>query len=397
MGNGPSKPSEEQMEELLGLTPQLCRGAAAAVAQADVLLVMTGAGWSADSGLAVYADVASFPAYAARGLVYRDLCLPQVLHTDPGTFYGWWGACFNSYRLDHQPHEGYAIVQTWRDTFFSGSAAAEEVRAHAEAAHAALGHRAPDAARPGAFFSFTSNVDAHWARFCNGEELRECHGNADWWQCADVACAARWPSASQPGPGIQGDTTARGERAWASTAEGDGPGRQGGNTAGEKRAWDSTAAEDGELASDNTAGGVLDGLREQATELDEGLGEPFAAGAMPEGVRPEGAVPEREIQKGAVPEGAVPKGPVPKGATPDGVMPEGEMPEGIIRGPPRWRVIPEGIIPEGVNPEGVIPGPARWRAPDGFRFNVNQQTMLAPPGPPQSTGVSLVAVLLVFI
>ena len=60
--------------------------------------VMMGAGWSADSGLAVYQEVASFPVYAARGLQYRDLCQPRVLHDDPATVYGFWGTCFNDYR-----------------------------------------------------------------------------------------------------------------------------------------------------------------------------------------------------------------------------------------------------------------------------------------------------------
>ena len=44
---------------------QMIEAAAAAIATADVLLVTTGAGWSADSGLAVYKDVADVPAVDA--------------------------------------------------------------------------------------------------------------------------------------------------------------------------------------------------------------------------------------------------------------------------------------------------------------------------------------------
>ena len=48
--------------------------AAAAIAQADVLLLCTGAGWSADSGLKVYRDIADIGAYHDKGLTYRDIC-----------------------------------------------------------------------------------------------------------------------------------------------------------------------------------------------------------------------------------------------------------------------------------------------------------------------------------
>lgn len=39
-----------------------CEKAAKALAEADVLLLVTGIGWSADSGLAVYNDIAKIPA-----------------------------------------------------------------------------------------------------------------------------------------------------------------------------------------------------------------------------------------------------------------------------------------------------------------------------------------------
>ena len=39
MGNVPSKPTGETLQELQTRKPQLCRGAAAAVARADVILV----------------------------------------------------------------------------------------------------------------------------------------------------------------------------------------------------------------------------------------------------------------------------------------------------------------------------------------------------------------------
>ena len=41
------------------------------------------------------------------------------------------------------------------------------------------------------FFSFTSNVDAHWHQAIPQTEIRECHGNSEHWQCSDRLCAER--------------------------------------------------------------------------------------------------------------------------------------------------------------------------------------------------------------
>jgi hypothetical protein len=39
--------------------------------------------------------------------------------------------------------------------------------------------------RAGAFFSLTSNVDAHWLQSFAPETVYECHGNTEKWHCAD--------------------------------------------------------------------------------------------------------------------------------------------------------------------------------------------------------------------
>merc|ERR1740139_978427 len=39
-------------------------------------------------------------------------------------------------------------------------------------------------AKPGAFFAFTSNVDAHHFDWFEACEIRECHGNTELYQCA---------------------------------------------------------------------------------------------------------------------------------------------------------------------------------------------------------------------
>ena len=92
--------------------------AAAALLDADVLLIAAGAGMSADSGLAVYKDIASVPAWRKAGLTYADLCDPCWLEDDPEIFYGFWGSCLNTY-METAPHDGYGIMRRWIADHFS--------------------------------------------------------------------------------------------------------------------------------------------------------------------------------------------------------------------------------------------------------------------------------------
>lgn len=184
-----------------------CERAAKAVAGADVLLLCTGAGFSADSGLAVYDDVAKVSAYASRQLEYSDLCKPDLLRREPELFWGFWGQCYNDYR-ETAPHEGYSIISRWVARRFRDSDVAKDLRQRVQKAaeRNALPTAAPGKCsgsakssggtsfalrqtydvedHAGAFFVFTSNVDAHnfdWFQAC---EIRECHGNVETYQCA---------------------------------------------------------------------------------------------------------------------------------------------------------------------------------------------------------------------
>ena len=96
----------------------LFQKAAQSIASADRLLITSGAGFSADSGLAVYKDIADVPAYRARNLTYRDICEPDWLDSHPDLFYGFWGSCFNDYR-DVKPHDGYQILLAWCQSLFT--------------------------------------------------------------------------------------------------------------------------------------------------------------------------------------------------------------------------------------------------------------------------------------
>lgn len=229
--------------------------AASLLHSAEVLLVIAGAGFSADSGLATYLDVADIDCYKRKGWRYRDLCRPFVTDADlqiergqcssddeqgaslratceedarhPQFFYGFWGQCVNDYRKV-RPHEGYDIIARWgreKNTQSSNVAgeegASNDAQDVSEASsvarqireitrkleqnndktrnlkHSSSNDYNPNQEEPyhvsptnraGAFFFFTSNVDAHSYDIFESCEIRECHGNTELWQCNNFAC-----------------------------------------------------------------------------------------------------------------------------------------------------------------------------------------------------------------
>lgn len=95
MGNTTRRPKEEELAEFEENYEKHCKDAAKAIANSTFFLLATGAGFSADSGLAVYKDVASIPAYQEKQLGYSQICDPKWIKDDPSLFFGFWGACFN--------------------------------------------------------------------------------------------------------------------------------------------------------------------------------------------------------------------------------------------------------------------------------------------------------------
>merc|ERR1740129_1965474 len=101
--------------------------AAAALSEADWVLVAAGAGFSADSGLPTYEDCRE------AGIDYDGLCRAELLFEDPELFYGFWAASTQRYR-ETKPHSGYA----------------------------ALGRLLQRHAAAGRSYIYTSNVDGHF-------------------------------------------------------------------------------------------------------------------------------------------------------------------------------------------------------------------------------------------
>ena len=105
---------EEAEAEYVNLFSANCEAAAKALSEASVLLVSTGAGFSADSGLPVYNDIASDPFYSKHELSYVALSTPSMLVRNKNLFYGFWCHCYNLYKST-PAHAGYEILKKWKE------------------------------------------------------------------------------------------------------------------------------------------------------------------------------------------------------------------------------------------------------------------------------------------
>jgi len=179
----------------------LFQDAAKTILEADFFMLATGAGFSKDSGLAVYKDIADVKAWRDRDLTYPDLCQPHWIESDPDLFYGFWGKCFNDYRTT-KPHEGYQIVKNWKEKYFSNTEKADEFKKTWKERFTEK-----DANTPGPFFIYTSNVDNHsiTAGF-EERELHEIHGNTEIWQCSIPCNKKTWSAPLEHGFNINEET-----------------------------------------------------------------------------------------------------------------------------------------------------------------------------------------------
>jgi len=146
------------------------KAAAQAIDECDFLLVATGAGFSADSGLPTYAQVATNTVYQDQDIDYSDLCRIQCLQTRPSLFYGFWGSCFNAYN-EAIPHQGYEILKKWCER--------KEVKNDYSQRY-----RTP-------VFFYTSNVDGHLKRMgFLPDTTHEVHGSIDTWMVSSSSSSS---------------------------------------------------------------------------------------------------------------------------------------------------------------------------------------------------------------
>ncbi len=132
--------------------------AAAAIAEADALLVTAGAGMGVDSGLPDFRGNEGFwsayPPMKKLGVSFAEMANPRWFARDPAFAWGFYGHRLGLYRKT-TPHAGFGLLRRW-------------------AAGKSLGG-----------FVFTSNVDGAFQRAgFDPERIVECHGAIDFLQCS---------------------------------------------------------------------------------------------------------------------------------------------------------------------------------------------------------------------
>lgn len=153
----------------MSLQAELAR-AAAALRQAEGLLIAAGAGMGVDSGLPDFRGPqgfwAAYPPYAQLKLDFVALANPRWFARDPALAWGFYGHRRNLYRRT-APHGGFALLRQWAR------------------------------ACPAGAFVFTSNVDHHFqtAGFAE-EQVCEVHGSLEWNQCLAACGAGIFPAES---------------------------------------------------------------------------------------------------------------------------------------------------------------------------------------------------------
>ncbi len=131
--------------------------AAAAVGDAEALLITAGAGMGVDSGLPDFRGDEGFwrayPPIARLGISFYDMANPFWFKRDPELAWGFYGHRLNLYRAT-TPHGGFAILRRWAETKKRGT------------------------------FVFTSNVDGQFQKAGFDDlSIVECHGSISHLQC----------------------------------------------------------------------------------------------------------------------------------------------------------------------------------------------------------------------
>jgi NAD-dependent SIR2 family protein deacetylase len=150
----------------------LIQRAAAALAEANALVVAAGAGMGVDSGLPDFRGNQGFwnayPPYQKLGLDFISLANPSWFRSDPAVAWGFYGHRRNLYRAT-QPHAGFQILLSWAARMQYGAGV------------------------------FTSNVDGHFQRAgFDPQRVVEVHGAVDFNQCTRSCGVGIYPAEADP-------------------------------------------------------------------------------------------------------------------------------------------------------------------------------------------------------
>jgi NAD-dependent SIR2 family protein deacetylase len=161
--------------------------AAQAIRSGSLLLIGAGAGMSADSGLAVYAQASTGEFFDKHPhLSYRDLASTDLLATDPERYYAWVALSIDQYRHS-QPHDGYYTLRRWCERWYTDSDAAQALamRCHTSPMKQLPALHGDSEPQPQGYYVFTTNVDGFFerAQFA-AHSVTQTHGSYWRWQCA---------------------------------------------------------------------------------------------------------------------------------------------------------------------------------------------------------------------
>jgi NAD-dependent SIR2 family protein deacetylase len=143
--------------------------AAAAIREAEVLIVAAGAGMGVDSGLPDFRGPQGFwkayPMYERLGMRFEQAANPSHFTDDPAFGWGFYGHRLELYRKT-VPHDGFRILRDW------------VVRFGLDA------------------FVVTSNVDGQFQKAgFDADAILEVHGSIHHLQCMTPCCDAIWTNA----------------------------------------------------------------------------------------------------------------------------------------------------------------------------------------------------------
>jgi NAD-dependent SIR2 family protein deacetylase len=155
------------------------QSAAAAISEAEALIIGAGAGMGVDSGLPDFRGNEGFwkayPPFAKRGLSFVDLANPRWFRDDPTLAWGFYGHRLNLYRAA-APHAGFGLLRRWAERLPHGAVV------------------------------YTSNVDGHFQRAgFDPERILEVHGTIHWMQCLRGCGAGLFPAEQGAPAGIKLD------------------------------------------------------------------------------------------------------------------------------------------------------------------------------------------------
>lgn len=149
------------------------------IKDADAILIFSGSGMSADSGLPIFRGEngfwSSYPDLKNKEITFEDIANPQSFKETPELALGFYGSRLNSY-LDVAPHDGYRMLLEICNSKKKG------------------------------YSAITSNVDGHFNK-SGFKNVYAIHGDINFWQCTSWNCSKEHDLLPAPTIHVHDETT----------------------------------------------------------------------------------------------------------------------------------------------------------------------------------------------